>query len=123
MGLIGCGSLIVLCGIGIVVIVAIVFGAIRSTDVYRTALLTAQKDPRVVEAIGSPIRPGFWFTGSVHTEGRSGNADIEFSIRGPKGKALVHAVATKESGNWHYSELTVTPAAPANSPPIDLLKQ
>ena len=118
-GIIGCLSLIVLAGIAVAAIVLIVFGAIKSTDVYRGAKATAQKDPRVIQALGSPIEPGWWIKGNVNVRNQSGEADIEFPINGPKGSGRVHAVATRESSGWHYSELMVTPA---NGPPIDLLK-
>jgi len=118
-GLIGCGALIVLCGVGIVVIVAIVFGAIKSSDAYRGARATAERDPRVIEVLGSPVKEGLWVAGNVNVRDHTGEANFEFPIRGPKGRARVHAVATKESGTWRYSELTVTPS---NGPPIDLLK-
>jgi hypothetical protein len=118
-GLIGCLAIILLGAIGIAAIVVIVFGAIKSSDVYRGARATAQKDPRVIQALGSPVEPGWWIKGNVNVRDHSGEADIEFPISGPKGNGRVHAVATRESSGWRYSELVVTPA---NGPPIDLLK-
>jgi hypothetical protein len=122
-GAIGCLAVLVIAAIGAGAIVMIVFGAIKSSDVYRGALATAQRDPRVIEALGSPIKGGWWVTGNVGIHGGSGDANIEFSIEGPKGNARVHAVATRQISAWRYSELTVTPVAPANSPPIDLLSR
>jgi hypothetical protein len=87
--------------------------------VYRGAKATVQKDPRVIQALGSPVEPGWWIKGNVNVRNQTGEADIEFPISGPKGSGRVHAVATRESGGWHYSELTATPQ---NGPPIDLLK-
>jgi cytochrome oxidase complex assembly protein 1 len=118
-GLIGCGALLVLGVVFVVGIVIIVFGAIKTTDIYRGARATAERDPRVIEALGTPIETGIWVSGSVNVEGGTGRANIEFPIHGPKGRARVHAVASKEGGSWRYSELTVTPS---NGPPIDLLK-
>jgi Cytochrome oxidase complex assembly protein 1 len=121
-GVIGCLSLLVLGAIGAVAIVAIVFGTIKSTDVYRGARDAARRDPRVIQALGSPVEPGFWVTGSVNVESGRGQADIQFPISGPKGHARVHALATRATGGWHYTELTVTPASPPNAPTIDLLQ-
>jgi hypothetical protein len=118
-GIIGCLGLLVLGVIGIGVILAIVFGAIKSSDVYRGARDAAQRDPRVIEAIGSPVKAGFWVSGNVKVDTGGGQADIEFPISGAKGRGRVHAVATRSAGAWHYTELTATPA---NGPPIDLLK-
>lgn len=100
-------------------LVVFVFGAIKSSDVYHGAIHRVEKDPRVVQALGSPIETGWWISGNVHVSEGTGNADFDFPVKGPKGRGKVHVVATRESGNWIYSELTVTPS---NGPPIDLLK-
>ena len=118
-GLIGCGVIIVLCGIFVAGIVLIVFGAIKSSDVYRGAMHRVERDQRVIDAIGTPVETGWWINGNVHVAEQRGNADFSFPVHGPKGKGTVHTVATRESGNWIYNELTFTPS---NGPPIDLLK-
>ncbi len=116
-GIIGCLGLMVIAVIGIGAIVVIVFGSLKSTDVYRGALAKAQRDPRVIQALGSPVTSGFLIKGNV--KNHHGEADIEFPIRGPKGEGQVHAVATRDAGGWHYTELTATPRGGL---PIDLLR-
>lgn len=106
-GAIGCIVVIVLFVGGIGAILAIVFGAIKSSDLYKGALLTAQKDPRVIAAIGSPVQPGFWVAGNVNVDGRTGQGEISFPISGPTGRAVVHAAGTKSAGTWHYDALSV----------------
>ena len=64
--LIGCGVLIFLGAAFAAALVFIVFGAIKRSDVYREALNRVRADQRVVAAIGEPIDPGFWVSGSVH---------------------------------------------------------
>lgn len=118
-GCIGCLAVIIVFGIGAAGLMMFVLGIVKSTDVYRDAAATAKKDPRVIQALGSPVREGFWVIGTVNTHDHAGEADITFPIKGPQGNARVHAVASKEEGTWHYSELTVTPS---NGPEIDLLK-
>ena len=117
-GAIGCGLLAILGAIGIAVVVVIVFGAIKSTDAYKEAKNRAANDPRVIAAIGSPVQAGFLVSGNVNVKNSSGDADISFSVSGPKGKAAVHAVATRSAAGWRYSELT---AKPEGGPIIDLL--
>ena len=117
--LIGCGVLIALGIAGIAALVLVVFGAIKSSDAYRGAKSAAEKDPRVIEALGSPIESGIWVSGTGNVVSNGGNANFKFPIHGPKGEAIVHAVATRDTSGWHYSELIVTPK---NGPPIDLLK-
>ncbi|MEA2238304.1 MAG: hypothetical protein QOC81_3028 [Thermoanaerobaculia bacterium] len=108
-GLIGCGSALVLFGIFAVVIVVVVFGAMKKSDVYQEALRRAQADPAVISALGTPIEAGLMVTGSVNVDSSGGHATLDFPISGPKGKATVHAVATKSGAGWEYSALTVKP--------------
>src|SRR4051812_43209149 len=103
---VGCGSIVVIILAFAGIVVAAVFGAIRSTDAYRGALHTAQTDPRVISALGTPIKPGFLIGGNVNVENDHGVATIDFPISGPKGKATVHVEGTKEAGRWRYSVLT-----------------
>jgi hypothetical protein len=42
-------------------IVLLVFGAMKSSDVYKDALAKAKTEPAVTEALGSPIKDGFLF--------------------------------------------------------------
>jgi hypothetical protein len=103
----GCLSIIVFVVAVIGIILVAVFGAIRSTDAYKGALHAAQEDPRVIAALGSPIKPGLWVGGNVNVDNGAGNAEINFPISGPKGKGTVYAEAKKSVGNWTYSVLTV----------------
>ena len=120
-GCLGCGALIVLCGGFVAAILIFVVGAIKESDVYRGAAHRVENDPRVIAALGSPVETGWWLTGhiDVNEGSRSGSANFEFPVSGPKGSGKVSAVATRSREGWSYSELTVRPD---NGPPIDLLK-
>ena len=119
--LVGCGVLIALVAAFCAVLAFVVFGAIKRSEVYKGALHRAQGDPRVIAALGEPVEAGFIVSGNIHVNANGGDAEINFPISGPKGKAKVHAVATLENGQWKYETLTVTPENGAmidlNSPP------
>jgi hypothetical protein len=117
-GLIGCGSLIVLGGIFVVVLVVVVFGAMKKSDVYKEALSRAQNSPAVQAALGTPIEAGMLVSGSFNVDATGGHATLDFPISGPKGKGVVHVVATKSGDKWEYNTMTVKPE---NGPIIDLL--
>jgi hypothetical protein len=103
----GCSALL-LALIGFVAfILFVVFGAMRSSVPYKDALAHAQTDPRVVELLGSPVRPGYFFTGSINTQNDSGNADLTIPISGPKGAGILEVRATKASGQWNYERMRV----------------
>jgi hypothetical protein len=89
------------------VIVSIVFGAMKSSDAYRAALAKAKADPRVVNALGSPVTDGFFVSGKTDVSGSSGHADMTVPISGPKGKGTIYFVASKFAGEWTFSRLMV----------------
>ena len=84
-----------------------IFGAIKSSDAYKTAVARAKADPRVTEAMGTPIKEGWFVGGSTEVSGGSGKSDLSIPITGPKGKATIYAVATKFAGEWQYTKLVV----------------
>lgn len=88
-------------------ILVIVFSAMKSTDVYREALARAKSDPALIEALGSPIKDGFLFSGNTNVNGASGESNLSIPISGPKGKATVYVSANKLLGRWNYSGLVV----------------
>lgn len=104
----GCLSFIVLFLIFIGGIVAFVFGAMKSSDVYRESLRRARANPEVIQRIGSPIEPGWYVTGNMNVESDSGSANIAYPLSGPKGKGRVHVVGAKENGQWIYTAMDVT---------------
>jgi hypothetical protein len=109
-------------------IVAIVFSAMKSTNVYREALARAKADPAVIEALGSPIKDGFLVSGNTSVNGASGESNLAIPISGPKGKGTIYVSANKSLGQWNYSGLVVEvgethkridllqKSAPSNSP-------
>ena len=109
-------------------ILVIVFGAIKSSDVYREALARAKADPAVIEALGSPIKDGFLVSGNTNVNGASGESNLAIPISGPKGQGTIYVSANKSLGQWNYSGLVVEvgqtheridllqKAVPSNSP-------
>lgn len=103
----GCLGMLLLVAAFVFVIVSIVFGAMKSSDAYKDALAKAKADPRVVKALGSPIKDGFFAGGNINVSGTSGQADMNIPISGPKGKGTIYFVATKFAGKWTFSKLNV----------------
>jgi Fungal protein of unknown function (DUF1783). len=118
IALIGCSILLVLAVLGGAALVFGVFGVIKRSDIYTQARDRASSDPRVIAALGQPIKTGWMVSGSVEVKNQSGNANLSFPISGPKGDAKVEAVATRDMERWNFTTLTVRPA---NGPPINVL--
>jgi Cytochrome oxidase complex assembly protein 1 len=114
----GCGVLIVGFLAFIAFIIFVVGAATRSSDPYKAALARAQADPRVAEALGTPLEPGWFTQGSISVNNDSGQCDMTIPVSGPKGKAKIYVVGAKERGRWSYSSMVVTPES---GPEIDLL--
>lgn len=115
---IGCGVAFVALIAFVAFIVFIVFGSMRNSTPYRDAVARAQNDPRVRAALGTPVKAGYFFSGSINTQNRDGDAKLDIPISGPKGKATLRVVATKTRGRWIYEQMIVTPATGEE---IDLL--
>jgi cytochrome oxidase complex assembly protein 1 len=116
----GCLGLIALCAIFIAGIIGVVFGAMKSSDVYRGALQRAKNSPEVQAALGTPIEEGWFMSGHINMQNNTGDADINIPISGPKGKGTIHAVAKKEASSWKYSVLEVQVHG---GPTISLLRE
>ncbi len=88
-------------------IVATVFGSIKSSDVYQSALTEAMTDPDVINALGEPVKAGLIPSGSISVENASGKASLSIPVSGPKGKGTLYVEATKSAGTWTYTTLEV----------------
>ena len=87
-------------------ILVIVFGAMKSTDVYKEALARAKTDPAVIEALGTPIEDGFLMSGNTNVNGASGESNLAIPISGPKGKATIYVSANKHLGDGIIRDLS-----------------
>ena len=114
----GCLTLILLFCLFITLIFTIVMGSMKSSDAYKEAVAKARANPTVVEKLGTPIEEGYFVSGNINVQNDSGNADLQIPISGPKGKAVIHVVASKSAGKWEYSRLTV---AIEGQPELDLI--
>jgi hypothetical protein len=100
-------------------IVATVFGSIKSSDVYHSALAEAMTNSEVVNTLGEPVKAGLIPSGSISVENSSGEASLSIPISGPKGKGTLYVEATKSAGTWTYTVLEV--AVEGQPGRIDLL--
>jgi hypothetical protein len=115
---VGLGMIVVCVGC-IALMATAIFGAIKSSDVYQQALIRVQENAEAREALGTPIKPGFWVSGSVEVSGPGGNADLAIPVSGPKNSGTLYVVATKSAGVWEYRTLQLAPNG--SSDRIDLL--
>ena len=104
---VGCLSILAAIAVVIVLIVTLVFGALKSSDVYKQAMSKATANPTVISELGQPIESGWMVSGSISVSGSSGEADISIPISGPKKSGTIFAVGRKSAGEWKFSRLEV----------------
>lgn len=83
------------------------FSMMGSSDVAMEAKRRAQQDPRVIEALGQPIEPGWFIQGNQQTNGPNGSASLQIPLDGSKADADLYIEAVKRVGRWQYRTLTV----------------
>ncbi len=106
VGCIGCGCL------GLIVAAVAGFGfmfwgiakVITGSEPYQQSIAAVESNAAAVEALGEPIKPGFFSSGSISTENGVGKADFTIPVSGPKGKGTLRVVASKSSSSapWTY---------------------
>ena len=106
----GCSGLILLVVLGVAGVVSLVMGSLKQSDAYKEALAAVRSNPAAVEALGEPIEPGFFLSGSVNVTGPAGEAVLSIPLHGPRGKGTLYLEATKRAGRWEYSLLELAVA-------------
>ena len=96
-----CGGIV---GVGMVGL----FTAIKSSDPYTESLSRAQANTELIENLGEPIDAGFIVQGNINLNNDDGQAELNYSVSGPKGSAQVHVVGTKTDGTWNYQTMDAT---------------
>ena len=103
----GCLTLLALFAAFVILILVIAFSAMKSTDVYKDALGKAKTNAAVINALGAPIKDGFFVSGNTNVNGASGESNLAIPISGPKGKGTIYLKAEKSLGRWNYLDLVV----------------
>lgn len=94
--------------------------AARKFDPYKLALQTARQSPEFIQALGSPVKEG-WFSDSEMQLGEPATARMLIPVRGSLRTGNLRARAVKDHGRWRLIELTLELTKPDQS--IDLLAQ
>jgi hypothetical protein len=119
---VGCLGSLVLFAAFIAGILFLVFGIMKSSDVYEEALALAEADPAVVEALGDPIDDGLFVSGNINLSGPSGDANLAIPLSGPRASGTLYAKAVRNEGEWEFTELVLVLDDPSGER-IDLLKK
>ncbi|AVY65086.1 cytochrome c oxidase assembly factor 1 family protein [Xanthomonas translucens] len=83
----------------------------KSSEPYRVGLMAAQRDQRVIAALGAPVKDGIMPSGSMSTSNGTGSANLSVSLHGARGNGTLYIEAERHAGQWHYTTLQVLPDA------------
>jgi hypothetical protein len=82
---------------------------LRFHSTYSAALNDVRNSPVAVEKLGEPIEASRPFPGgSAWDDGKSGEAMLNFPVKGPRGTADVSAFARMLRGQWSFTQLKLT---------------
>jgi hypothetical protein len=84
-----------------------VVDVMKESDAYKMALVRAQTNPALVQAIGSPISQTGIVFGNTNANGPTGEANLSIPLSGPKGKATLYVEAKKSADVWLFQTLAV----------------
>lgn len=99
---------------GLIVIVVLVpccvgipLTAMKHSDAYRMSLEAVKANNEVTAALGQPLEPGIFVSGSINSSGPDGKAALQYSVTGPNGTGDVSAYVLKHAGQWQLQEVVV----------------
>ncbi|GAB5562791.1 MAG: hypothetical protein SynsKO_44380 [Synoicihabitans sp.] len=92
---------------------------LKSSQAYELAVREAQENPRVISALGSPVKVRWFVSGKLSFKGSRGKTQLAVPLRGPKGEATLFLQAELSAGNWRFDRLEVR--FEEYTPSIDLL--
>jgi Cytochrome oxidase complex assembly protein 1 len=96
------------------------FYLLRHSEAYQLGVSRLQASSQAAGALGTPITTGYP-TGSISTDGASGQARLSFSATGTKAAGQVFLEAIKKDGVWSLIKLTLK--VEGRDDAIDLIHQ
>ena len=96
--------------------------SMRKSGAYQQAMEQVRHSTPLADALGSPIKEGWFVTGEISESGGGdiGSANFAIPVSGPRGKGTVNVEAKKFGGRWELRRLEVQ--VEGNPEPIRLLE-
>ena len=92
----------------------------KSSGGYQQALALTRSNPEARQALGTPIKDGWFPTGHVENNGSVGSSDLAIPVSGPNGGGTLYVRATSDMGAWHVTRLVLKVKSTGEE--IDLLQ-
>ena len=104
---VGCLGSLVLMVASCAGIAGVILGGMKSSWAYSEGVDLARHNKKVIEVLGEPIEAGWHFSGSINTEGPSGDADLAIPLSGRQSTGTLYVVALKRAGEWKFDRAEV----------------
>lgn len=91
----------------------------RGAEPYQVAVERAMKNPDIQAKLGTPMKVGWFTSGSVNLNNSSGSASLAIPLSGPKGSGTIYVEAKKRAGIWAYETLEFAPNDGQRIPLLD----
>lgn len=118
---VGCLGMVLLAVLAVGALVFAVTGGIKSSEVFQMGLERTRSSPAAVAALGEPIEPGWWVSGSIEVTGPSGEARLAAPVSGSTGEGKLYLEGTKTAGAWRLTLLVLETQETGER--IDLLEE
>jgi hypothetical protein len=82
----------------------VVINIVKNSPPYKIAYSTLLQNNEAISILGAPITAGLP-SGSIKSNGSTGEANISFSVEGSNTKGILYMNASKDMGNWHINQL------------------
>jgi hypothetical protein len=86
---------------------------------YRSGLEALTGNPAVIQALGSPIKPGFIANGRINQSNDRGSAVMDIPVSGPRASGTAHVEAFKTDRGWQLSQIRLTLSSGATIQVLD----
>lgn len=84
---------------------------LTSIPVYAQAVSIAGSSPQVQQILGSPVREGWFVSGTRRDAGLGGFAQMTIPVSGPRGKGKICVVANRVRGQWTLENVSFSDGA------------
>lgn len=121
LGLMGCAAAVLLLGGFFVVLFLGVFAALKASEPYKVAVQRAQNSKVAQQALGTPIEPGKFPSGTLSTANGVKKAELSIPVSGPKANGTLLVLATKRDKEWVFEKLALSLSTAGDE--IDLLAE
>lgn len=102
---------------GVVALFFAISAGIKTSDAFQLSLSTLEASAEGQQRIGSPVDTGFPM-GEIRLAGSGGEAQLSYSVSGPKGEGRVHVHAIRQLGKWRIEQMVLEDEAAGEQIPI-----